>query len=186
MDEIEIASEATLWEWLAVHHGRETGAWLVTWKAHVRERYVGREAVLDALVAWGWTDGRRKKVDADRVAQLISPRRQQVWAATYKARAARLIEEGRMQPPGQAAIDRARSAGTWDAMADVDALMVPDDLRAALDARAGAAAFFDGTAPSYRRNVLRWVAGAKRLETRAKRVETLAVHSAAGQKVPQF
>jgi hypothetical protein len=44
------------------------------------------------------------------------------------------------------------------------------DLRAALDADAGAAAFFAGLATFYRKNYLRWIEGAKRPETRAARI----------------
>lgn len=52
---------------------------------------------------------------------------------------------------------------------------VPDDLRAALDADAEAAKGFEGLAPSHRKEWARWVAEAKRPETREKRLaETLA------------
>ena len=42
-----------------------------------------------------------------------------------------------MHPAGQAEVDRARADGQWDAMPDVDALVGPDDLAAALAAREG-------------------------------------------------
>jgi hypothetical protein len=37
-------------------------------------KYISHEGVLDALVAYGWTDGLMRKLDAARVMQLISPR----------------------------------------------------------------------------------------------------------------
>jgi uncharacterized protein YdeI (YjbR/CyaY-like superfamily) len=73
-------------------------------------------------VAWGWTDGLRRKIDDGRVMQLISPRGQQVWAQSYKDRPARLIAEGWMQAPGLAAIEAAKVNGTWDKAAEVDRL----------------------------------------------------------------
>ena len=185
LEQVEVASTQELWDWLALNHGRSESVWLVTWKAADRARYVSRDAVLDALIAYGWIDGRRKVLDDRRTMQLIGPRKQKAWAQTYKDRAARLMDEGRMQPPGLRAIEEAKAAGLWDASAAVDALVVPDDLRTALD-QSGGAAFFDAAAPSYRRNVLRWIAGAKKPETRAKRVGELAARSAAGEKVPQY
>ncbi|MEM9726070.1 MAG: YdeI/OmpD-associated family protein [Pseudomonadota bacterium] len=189
-ERLEIVDAAALWRWLAEHHGRAEGLWLVTCKKSEGAKYVSREDVLDALIAhgWidGWIDGRRMKLDAARSMQWVSPRRHQRWALSYKRRAARLEAEGRMAEPGQAAIAAAKRAGLWEAAADVDALRVPEDLRAALDADAAAAAFFDRAAPSYRRNVLRWIHSAKRAETRSKRIAALTAQSALGAKVKHF
>ena len=182
-EKIEVQSPKALWTWLEQNHKRQTSVWLVTWKAAHPERYVSRDQVLDALVAYGWIDGMRRKLDDARTMQMISPRKQQVWARTYQKRADRLIKEGRMRAPGLAAIEAAKASGLWQAMAEVDALMVPDDLIAALGA---GRAWFDASAPSYRRNVLRWIAGAKRQETRAKRVAIVADHAKANRKVPNY
>lgn len=185
-EQLEIASAQDLWDWLDAHHGQADSVWLVTFKKATPEKFVSREEVLDALVAYGWIDGRRKKLDTTRTMQLIAPRKLQVWAKTYQDRAARLEAEGRMQPPGRAAIAAAKKAGTFDDLRDVDALQVPGDLREALDHRPAAAEFFDQAAPSYRRNVLRWIAIAKRSETREKRIRILTDASAENTKVPQF
>ena len=185
LEKLEIRSAAELWDWLEAHHTRPDGIWLVTWKAADRTRYVSRDDVLDPLIAYGWIDGRRMKLDDRRTMQLIAPRRQQIWAESYKRRAASLESEGRMRPPGFAAISRARASRHWDALADVDALIVPDDLNIALSEN-GALPWWEAAAPSYRRNVLRWVAGAQRPATRAKRVAAAADHAARGEKVPQY
>ena len=183
---IEVCSAVALRAWLVVHHAQEASVLLVTWKAARRDLYVSTSEVLDELIAFGWIDGRRWTLDAERTMQLIAPRSQQVWAQTYKERAARLIAEGRMAPPGLAAIAASKAAGLWDVAAEVDALIVPEDLAAALNADPLARAAFDGMAPSYRRNVLRWIAGAKTEATRAKRVAAAADAAAAGEKLPQM
>ncbi|MEL7165675.1 MAG: YdeI/OmpD-associated family protein [Pseudomonadota bacterium] len=179
---VEVTSDAALWDWLAAHHGSD-GAILITWKAATRDKYVSRDAVLDALVAHGWIDGRRFVVDDARTAQLITPRRTRAWAQSYRVRAARLEAEGRMQAPGRAAIAAAQAAGTWEADADVDRLEVPGDLDAALGAAREA---WDGMAPSYRRNVLRWIKGAKTAPTRKKRILAAAEATVRGEKLPQM
>lgn len=182
---VEVQAEADLWAWLADHNAQRESVWLVTWKVHHRGRYVSREEVLDALVAHGWIDGRRLKLDDDRTMQLISPRKQQAWAQSYKTRAARLEEEGRMQPAGRAAVERGRANGLWLASEPVDALVDPDDLLAALE-WAGGLVWWQDAAPSYRRNILRFIAAAKRPDTRAKRISVVASHAARGEKVPQY
>ena len=57
---------------------------------------------------------------------------------------------------------------------------LPEDLAAALDD--SARAFFDGLAPSHRKEWVRWVEEAKKPETRAARVERTAEALRAGRK----
>ncbi|MEM7338976.1 MAG: YdeI/OmpD-associated family protein [Actinomycetota bacterium] len=183
--ELEISDIGALWSWLDINHAQEESVWLVTFKKSDPNRYVSREQVLDTLVAYGWIDGARRKVDDARTSQLISPRRTQSWAQSYKDRAARLDAEGRMREPGRQAIARSKAEGRWNDLADVDALVVPEDLDIAL-AGAGGTSWFGEAAPSYRRNVLRWIAQAKADATREKRIVTVADHAARGEKVRHF
>jgi uncharacterized protein YdeI (YjbR/CyaY-like superfamily) len=183
---VEVQSAEELVEWLASHHPQAESVWLVTYKKSEPDRYVSRDEVLDALIAFGWIDGIRRKLDEERTMQLISPRKQQAWTQTYKDRADRLKRLGRMRSPGLAAIARSKGAGQWNASAPVDALIIPEDLAHALAADPEAEDFFRNTAPSYQRNVLRWIANAKRAETRAKRIAQTVAQSAARKKVPQF
>jgi uncharacterized protein YdeI (YjbR/CyaY-like superfamily) len=184
-EHVEVQTEAALWAWLADHHMQTESVWLVTWKAQHRDRYVSREAVLDALIAHGWIDGRRMKLDDDRTMQLISPRQQQAWAQSYKTRAARLEAAGRMHPGGRAAVERGRKSGLWRASDPIDALIDPDDLLFALE-QGGGLDWWQAAAPSYRRNILRWIAEAKQPKTRASRLAIAAAHAARGEKVPQY
>ena len=158
----------------------------MTFKKHTGAAYLSRSAVLDELLCFGWVDGLARKLDADRTMQLISPRQANAWTQTYRDRAARLEREGRMQEPGRAAIARSQAAGLWMTQLDVDGLVLPADLEAALQARPPAYTCFMAFAPSHRRNVLRWIATAKLPVTRAKRVATTVALAAEGKKVPQF
>lgn len=170
LEHVEIVSEQTLREWLLDHHGQRDGVWLVTWKQHVPARHVTHEQVLDQLIAFGWTDGIARRIDEDRTRQLVSPRRTRPWARSYKDRADRLASEGRMHPAGAAAVEHAKATGMWDAMNDVDALVVPDDLGARLAASPPAAEHFAAFPPSVRRSILRWIASARTAPTREERI----------------
>lgn len=181
--QVEVRSAAELRDWLWMHHAQAASVWLVTWKKAPGAPHVPMTEVLDELIAFGWIDGLRRKLDDARTMQLISPRRQQAWAQTYKDRAARLDAEGRMHPAGLAAIAAAKAAGRWNETAQVDALQVPDDLAAALGPCAEA---FCAMAPSYRRNVLRWLHAARRPETRRARIARIADSTARGERLPQM
>ncbi len=184
--QVEVTSFMGLREWLISNHTQVDSIWLVTFKKHIPDRYVSVDQVLDELLCFGWIDGIRRKLDADRTMQLVSTRRHQVWAKTYKDRADRLIAEGRMMPAGLAAIAASQRDGLWDAMADVDALIVPPDLEAALAAHQSADKWFAAAAPSYRRNVLRWIKTAKTASTRDRRIAITVDYAVRGEKVPQM
>ncbi len=183
---VEVSSRAALRDWLLGNHAQEDSIWLVTFKKHVAGQYVAGGDILDEVLCFGWIDGLRRKLDEDRTMQLISPRRHQVWAKSYKDRAAILITEGLMQQPGLDAIAQSKERGLWDSMADVDALEIPVDLGEALALRLSAAERFGQCAPSYRRNVLRWIKNAKTPQTRSKRIVQTADHAGRGEKIPQM
>ncbi len=180
---VEVTSVDALQDWLELHHGQTDSVWLVTHLAHRQDVYVSRDEVLDVLVAFGWIDGIRRKLDEDRTMQLISPRKTEYWAKSYKDRAARLEAQGRMAASGQASIKQGKASGLWNFMDDVDALIMPDDLSRALVL---AGVDFETFAPSYRRNVLRWIKLAKTAPTRAKRVAKAVETAARGEKMKNF
>ncbi len=184
-ERIEILSIAELRSWLEAHHDQRESVWLITRKRASGEGYVARGDVLDELLCFGWTDGRMMRLDDSRSMQLISPRRVDHWAKSYKDRVERLEREGRMHPAGLASVARSKAAGLWNEMNDVDALCLPDELARALeDADAGPR--FAALPPSYRRNLLRWIHLAKTSPTRDKRIAAIVAATVAGIRIPQM
>ena len=183
---VDINSLEELRRWLSRNHSNTESVWLVRFKKSVPAKYLDRLDVLDELLCWGWVDGLARKLDDERTMHLISPRRQQKWSKSYKDRVEHLQAACRMEIPGLAAIATSKALGQWNACEQVDALQVPKDLREALDSQPQAALFFDAAAPSYRRNVLRWINSARRPETRAARVDQTKQFSARGNKLPQM
>ena len=183
-EQVVVENQAALRDWLLEHHQQETSVWLVTYKKSEKEKYVSREEVLDELLCFGWIDGIRRKRDEKTSMQLIAPRKAQHWAKSYKDRAAKLMEEGKMHAAGQASIDRGKASGLWHFMDDVDALILPEDLKSALKALPPAATFFDSINPSSKRFVLRWIKLAKTEKTRKSRILKIAQLSAKGEKLP--
>ncbi len=169
--------------WLMEHHATSPGVWLVTWKRGSGHPVLEYDDVVEELLCVGWIDGQTGSVDAERRRLYVSPRRPKgVWARTNKERVERLAAAGLLLPAGIAAIERAKTNGAWEALDAVDALELPADLVAALDAAPGARATWESFSPSVRRMGLGWVLAAKRPETRAARVSDVADSASRGLK----
>ncbi len=178
------ADDRATWRaWLETNHAAAGGAWLVTWRS--RSGRVGldyADAVEEAL-CFGWVDATGRIVDDERGKLYFAPRRpRSVWAASNKARVERLIRDGWMRPAGLAAIERAKANGSWEILDSVERLEVPDDLAAAMKARADAAANFGAFPPSARKMMLSWVVQARRPETRAARITQIAEAAARNER----
>ena len=182
-EKVEVRNAGELRQWLEGHHGRSESVWLVTYKKSEPDRYVSTSEVLDELICFGWIDGIRRKLDDTRTMQLISPRKVEHWAKTYKDRAAKLIREGKMQEAGYRSIELSKQSGLWDFMDDVDQLIIPKVLQEELEKNEEAAAFFYAINPSSKRFVLRWIKLAKTDSTRNKRIQEIAALSAIGEKL---
>ena len=181
---VEIKSQAQLRKWLLKNFKQEESVWLVTYKKTDKEKYVSREEVLDELISFGWIDGIRRKLDVNRTMQLISPRKAQHWAKTYKVRADKLIKEGKMHKAGLNSIKESKENGMWHFMDDVDRLIIPEDLKQSLSTKDGAEDFFENINDSSKRFVLRWIKLAKTEKTRKNRIEKITLLSSKGEKLP--
>lgn len=182
-DKIEIESSVDLRKWLIKNHVNTNSFWLVTYKKSEATKYVSRWDVLDELLCFGWIDGIRKKLDDKRTMQLISKRKVEHWAKSYKERIAKLIAEEKIHESGLKSIADSKASGLWDFMDDVDNLIVPEDLKRALLRKANAFEFFNAINDSSKRFVLRWLKIAKTEKTRQKRINQLVDLSAKGEKL---
>ncbi|NBP70766.1 MAG: hypothetical protein EBR30_24535 [Cytophagia bacterium] len=180
---VEVTSSAALRKWLIENHKQKESIWLVTYKKDVPGKYVSIAEVLNELLCFGWIDGIRRKLDDQKTMQLISPRKAEHWAKSYKDRVARLIKEGKMHEAGLQSIESAKKSGLWSFMDDVDQLLIPADLQKALKQYKGATEFFYAINDSSKRFVLRWLKLAKTEKTRSARIQQLAELSARKKKL---
>jgi len=185
MDDAERVEPTVLTQWsawLEQHHATTPGVWLVSAKkTSGRQAYDYDDAVVEAL-RWGWVDSTQRSVDEHRSMMWFAPRRpQSVWTRNNKQRIARLEAEGRLEPAGRAAVEAAKANGMWTLMDDVEDLVVPADLADAFGAHPGSRERYDAFRPSVRKQILAWIALAKRPETRAARVTATASMAAEGR-----
>lgn len=84
---VEVASRAAWRRWLASHHQRATGAWLVTYKkAADPRRYLSYDDIVEEALCFGWIDSLPRSLDAARSMRLVAPRRpKSAWSAVPAA-----------------------------------------------------------------------------------------------------
>ncbi len=173
-EEIEVTSRAALRDWLAAHHGRTKGIWLVTYKKSAGDRHLPYPDVVQECLAWGWVDSLPRKKDDLRSMLWIAPRKPgSNWSRVNKAHIATLQAQGLLTPAGRAAVDRARSDGTWDALDGVEDGIIPPDLAAAFAAEPALRAVWDSWPRSVTRGALEILLNAKRPATRTAKVAAI-------------
>jgi uncharacterized protein YdeI (YjbR/CyaY-like superfamily) len=183
LEQVYVADRAAWRQWLAANHARSPGIWLVFDKKSSRaDRLAYADAVEEAL-CYGWIDSTVRPLDDARYVQLMTPRKPTSnWSRTNKERIERLIALELMAEPGLASVERAKANGSWSKLDAVEAMVMPDDLAAALAAAPGAAERFAAFSPSARKGYLYWINNAVRPETRAHRVSEVVRHAVANRK----
>ena len=170
-ERIEVRSRAEWRAWLEEHHAASSGIWLVTWKKATPDRHVPYEDLVLEALCFGWVDSQGRGVDELRTSITMTPRRTgSRWTQRNRERVAELEAAGLMTPAGRAQIEAAQASGAWDELRAVEALVEPDDLRAALDEDPGARARWDALTASAKFQHLLRLHDTKRPETRAKRI----------------
>ena len=171
-------------EWLAEHHATSTGIWLLSFKKASGKPGVSYPEAVEEALCFGWIDSRPNALDDERYMQYFSLRKPgSPWSRVNKERIERLIAEGLMAEPGLAKIEEAKADGSWGAYDAIEDMVVPDDLEQGLLANPLAHEHFHAFSPSAKKQLLWWVASAKRPETRAKRIAQL-VDAAAENRNP--
>ena len=182
--ELVEATDAAAWRaWLDANHRSSKGAWLVRARPGSGLTFIEYEdAILQAL-CFGWIDGPVRSFDELRGGLWFAPRRPSSgWAATNKARVAKLEAEGLLAEAGIRAIEVAKANGAWTALDNAEALREPDDLTAALDAVPAARTAWDAFPPSTRKLGITNVDMARRPETRAARIAKIVTDAAEGRR----
>ncbi len=162
------------WEkWLARNGETSPGIWLRVAKKAAKLKSITISDALDVALCYGWIDGQSRSWDDESFVQRFTPRRKKsIWSKINRVKVTGLIESGRMQPAGHAAIEAAKADGRWDAAYDSPRTAeVPEDLQAELDANPDAKAFFATISSQNRYAILFRIQTAKKPETKSKRIK---------------
>jgi uncharacterized protein YdeI (YjbR/CyaY-like superfamily) len=181
VEQVHLETRAEWRAWLAAHHAESRGVQLVSWRSTTGRPAVGYvEAVCEAL-CFGWVDSTARRLDEERSMQYFAPRKPRSgWARTNKERVEHLRAEGLMTEAGERVVEGAVADGSWTLLDDVENLVEPDDLRAALDAAPDARLRWDAFPPSARKVMLGWLVQARTAATRDRRLAEVVAEAAQG------
>jgi uncharacterized protein YdeI (YjbR/CyaY-like superfamily) len=178
-------ADAAAWRtWLTEHHEGSNGVWLTLAKKGATEPTgLTYSQALEEALCHGWIDGQVRGGDAHSYRQRFTPRRaRSSWSKRNVNHVERLTSEGRMRPAGIAAMERAKADGRWEAAyAGQATIEVPADLATALSLEPAAQAMFETLSSQNRYAVLFRIHSAKRVDTRARRIEGFVAMLARGE-----
>jgi len=113
-----------------------------------------------------------KSLDEKRYLQIFTPRKpKSVWSKLNKQYIEELIEQDLMTEAGLVKITVAQQDGSWNTLDAIEELIIPTDLKQALVGNETASRYFIAFSNTTKKNILFWIASAKRPETRLKRIE---------------
>jgi uncharacterized protein YdeI (YjbR/CyaY-like superfamily) len=152
--------------WLAKNHASSPGIWLVRYKQHTGVESMPYDDVVCEALCFGWIDSLIKRLDDDRYAIKVTPRRQNSkWSEINRRRWHQLEADRLLAARGLAA------APTENRYAPTPKIpTLPGYIADALKKNVKAWRYFQTLAPTERRNFVMWIHTAKRLETRERRI----------------
>jgi uncharacterized protein YdeI (YjbR/CyaY-like superfamily) len=173
MDHLELDTAADWREWLVRNHRSSTEVWLVLRKGKGRGSSLTMKEAVGEAVCFGWIDSRTKRLDDQRYLLRFTPRKNDSgWSPRNLIWSKELIDQGRMTEAGLSRLPpdfRDRTARITEVEEELT-YPVPE-LEAVLkddpDLSAKYARFAEGQGKEFNR----WILGAKRPETRLRRVE---------------
>ena len=83
-------------------------------------------------------------------------------------------------------IEIAKENGSWTFLDEVEALLIPEDLKEEFVNYKGSKEYFDSLSKSVKKILLYWIVSAKRKETRQKRILEIAENASKNLKPKQF
>ena len=168
---VDVAGAEGWRSWLSRNHRQEAGVWVVFHKGGSGSGSISYDEALDEALAYGWIDSVIRKIDDKRYVRKFTPRRAgSIWSSLNVARVERLKREGRMTEWGLDAYAKRTQEVSDLEKVNAEGGKVPEDLEAALRKNKMARSNFQRMAPSQRKRYLVWLAGAKKPETREKRI----------------
>jgi uncharacterized protein YdeI (YjbR/CyaY-like superfamily) len=179
LDMIDIRTRRQWRAWLGRNHKSSPGVWVVCHKEHTGIPSVSAEDLVREALCFGWIDSLIKRLDDDRYARKVTPRKPaSKWSDLNRRRWAELNAAGLLEAAGKAA---APTGNSYAPRPEIPEL--PSYIAKAFKANARAWAFFQTLPARERRNFVVWIHIAKREETRERRIREAVGLLAKGQRL---
>jgi len=174
LNTLDVRTRGEWRQWLAKHHASSPGIWLIRHKQHTGVTTMPYEDLVREALCFGWVDSLIKRVDGDRYAIKVTPRRPtSKWSNPNRKRWQALQAAGLLAGPGLAA------SPTANGYAKPMIPRLPAYIATAFKANPRGWKFFQTLSARKRRDFVVWIHTAKRPETRERRIrEALELLSA--------
>jgi uncharacterized protein YdeI (YjbR/CyaY-like superfamily) len=111
---LDVRSPRQWEEWLEHNHDTVTEVWLRLFNKAAGEVPVSYGEAVEIALCFGWIDSLARGHDEVSRIQRFSPRKaKSAWSKSNVERVQRLLDAGRMRPPGLRQIDAAKADGRW-------------------------------------------------------------------------
>ena len=138
---------------------------------------------VDEALCFGWIDGVRKSIDAERYFIRFTPRKpKSTWSAVNLKKIEELAKKGLMHPAGLAAFEQREESNSIIYSYEKEPVQLAPDLEKIFKANKQAWKFFKLQGVYYQKRSTNWVMAAKQEATRKSRLEKLISMSEAGKK----
>ncbi len=174
-------------KWLELNHNKKEAVWLIFYKNKSPNYNLSWSESVDEALCFGWIDSVKRTIDTEKYKQYFSKRKAKSnWSKINKAKVDYLTSENLMQEAGYKTIEIAKKNGSWAILDEVEALVIPEDLKGEFANYNGSMEYFDSLSKSVKKILLYWVVSAKRKETRQKRILEIAENASKNLKPKQF
>ena len=170
-------------KWLQKHHETSPGIWLIFYKKNSDKPSVTYEEAVEEALSFGWIDSKVNALDEERYMQVFTHRKPgSIWSKSNKERVRKLFKNGQMQPAGIKKVESAKKDGSWNFLDEIEDLIIPEDLKSELNKDQSTLGNFNKYPESMKKQILYWIATAKRDETRKRRINKVINSSQKNEK----
>ena len=186
MEPTFFATEADFRRWLETNHETAPELLVGFWKKSSGKPSIDWPQARDQALCFGWIDGLRKSLGNDAYTIRFTPRRKgSIWSRVNVERYHALKAAGVMTAAGERAYEENKHRSGVYSYEKPVASLTPEE-ECLFRKNKAAWADWEKRPAGYRRSALGWITGAKRAETRAKRLAELIAVSAEGRRLPQY
>ena len=174
-------------KWLELNHQKKEAVWLIFYKKNSSNSNLNWSESVDEALCFGWIDSVKRPIDIEKYKQYFSKRKANSnWSKINKDKVDYLTSENLMQEAGYRTIEIAKKNGSWSILDEVEALVIPEDLKKEFNERVGSLEYYESLSKSVKKILLAWVVLAKRTETRQKRIIEIADNASRKLRPKQF
>lgn len=184
MNPIFFKNQGDLRTWYQEHHQTTSELLIGFYKLSSGKSGITYREAVDEALCFGWIDGVRKSMDAERWTIRFTPRtKKSIWSVVNLKRAAELEAAGQMQQAGLGAFHGRDKKRTKLYSFENRERKLDGEQEKKFRGNKKAWAWFSSQAPSYQHAASWWVVSAKQEATRANRLEILIRDSEAKVRV---